>query len=357
MNSQKKKVNVFIAIMAGGTGTRFWPESTEEMPKQFLDILGTGKSLLQKTWDRFLPIADEDHILVVTNRRYKNLVKQQLPNIPDSNILCEPSKNNTAPCIAYTALRVNAIDPESVIIVTPSDHIVQKEEHFLEIAESAVSHTFENDHLITIGIHPTRPDTGYGYIHLDTQDESQQIYKVQSFKEKPTLDLAQDYLDSGEYTWNAGIFIWHTKSILSAFQTHAPSILNILTTQREVYNTIQEQEYIDREYPKTDSISVDYAILEKAKNIYVIPADIGWSDLGTWKSLHEYLSKDKNNNKISENVREIEVKNSLILSTRNRPVIVKGLENYIVIDSDNGLLIYPINDEQEIKSIRERDVR
>lgn len=353
--------NYYITIMAGGVGSRFWPASTEETPKQFLDILGVGKSLIRLTYERFAKIAPPERILVVTNQQYKELTKLHIPEIPEKNILCEPSRNNTGPCVAYTALRLQAENPEAVFVTAPSDHVILKEEAFLENIKSALNFAEEEGAIVTLGIRPTRPDTGYGYIEVDRQlIENQKSgsgknpvpIKVKSFKEKPDKDTAEKYLEGGNFYWNGGIFIWKASDLLDSFSENAGDIMEVLTRDISKYNTDEEQNYIDEVYPETPSISVDYAILEKADNVYTIPSDIGWSDLGTWNSLHAFLDKDENFTvTVGKNIHLIDTRDSIIRSDSNKIVVIKGLENYIVIDEPNALLIYPKSDEQEIKKV------
>lgn len=343
--------------MAGGIGSRFWPSSTAERPKQFLDILGVGKSLIRMTFERCLKLVPADHVFVMTNKQYKQLVMQHLPEIPEKNILCEPSMNNTAPCVAYTALRIHSIDPSAVFAVLPSDHIILKEEEYVRILNEAFVFASENDGLVTLGIQPSRPDTGYGYIEFskdgvpDTEMNKMSIYKVKSFKEKPDTTTAQQYLDSGQYLWNAGMFIWSVNSIMDSFSKNAPDILSVLSADLSNYNTDREQQYIDQQYPQTENISIDYAILERADNVYTIPADIGWSDLGTWNSLHAYMSEESDQVKIGKGIHLIDSKNIIVVSNNEKTIVIKGLDDYIVVDEDNALLIYPKSDEQEIKEV------
>ena len=342
----------FIAIMAGGVGSRFWPSSTNERPKQFLDILGIGKSLIRMTFERALRLVTGDRVFIVTNGKYKSLVMEHLPELPQENILCEPSMNNTAPCIAYTALRINSIDPDAVFAVLPSDHVILKEDEYIHKLSQAFEFASTNAGIVTLGIQPTRPDTGYGYINFQKNPEdSNQIYKVISFKEKPDNATAQVYLDSGDYLWNAGMFVWSVSTILNSFKINAPQILDVLMQQPTLYGTANEQAYIDAVYPDTQKISVDYAILEKAENVFTIPADIGWSDLGTWNSLHAYLSEDNDKVAVGQNIHFIDSKDVIVVSNNHKHVVIKGLENYIVVDEDNALLIYPKSDEQEIKGV------
>jgi len=349
--------NKYIAIMAGGIGSRFWPSSTAERPKQFLDILGIGKSLIRMTFERSLKLVPADHVFVVTNKKYKQLVKQHLPELPERNILCEPSMNNTGPSVAYTTLRIDAIDPNAVFAVLPSDHIILKEDEYVKILEQAFYFASKNDGLVTLGIQPNRPDTGYGYIEFSKDAVplkshiNQKIYKVKSFKEKPNTDTAQQYLESGEYLWNAGMFIWSVKSIKNSFGKNAPEILNILSRDVTCFNTEKEQEYIDHVYPQTENISIDYAILERADNVYTIPAEIGWSDLGTWNSLHAYMAVDSDQVKIGKDIHLMASNNIIVMSNNEKTIVIKGLKDYIIVDEDNALLIYPKADEQEIKEV------
>ncbi len=343
--------HTYVAIMAGGIGSRFWPSSRTHRPKQFLDILGTGETLIQSTFNRFKQLVSADRIFIVTNGMYKDLVKEQLPELTDNQIICEPSRNNTAPCVALTALKIHALDKKANLIIAPSDHLILKEGVFIDKLKTAVDFAEKNDALLTLGIQPSRPDTGYGYINYDVSSEGA-VKKVKRFTEKPPVETAQAFLESGDYVWNAGIFIWSTKSILSAFQQHATSIYDILAQDLTVFNTPAEQKFIDTAYPKTPSISVDYAIMERADNIYTLPADIGWSDLGTWGSLYAESVKDAQGNVIYATISQLEdVRNSYIRTTGEKLIVINGLEDYIIIDESDVLLIYPKNKEQEIKSV------
>lgn len=342
----------YIAIMAGGVGSRFWPSSTNERPKQFLDILGVGKSLIRMTFERALRLVPANCVFIVTNAKYKSLVMEHLPELPQENILCEPSMNNTAPCIAYTALRINSIDPDAVFAVLPSDHVILKEDEYIHKLSQAFEFAYKNAAIVTLGIQPTRPDTGYGYINFQKNSKDcNQIYKVISFREKPDNVTAQAYLDSGDYLWNAGMFVWSVSTILDSYKINAPQILEVLMQRPTLYGTADEQAYIDTVYPETQKISVDYAILEKADNVFTIPAEIGWSDLGTWNSLHAYLSEDNDKVAVGQNIHLIDSKDVIVVSNNRKQVVIKGLENYIVVDEENALLIYPKSDEQEIKGV------
>ena len=339
--------------MAGGVGARFWPASREKRPKQFLDIVDSGRTLIQMTYDRAAKIVPVENILIVSNAAYENLILEQLPALTKSQLLLEPSRNNTGPCVAYTALHLEAIDPEAVFAVLPSDHIIKKEEEYIRCLNRAFDHASNNNDIVTLGITPERPDTGYGYINFEKNDQ-EDLFKVLSFKEKPDTETAQSYLDDGRYLWNAGMFIWSTKTILSAFKTNANDILQVLCQHTNKFGSSEEQEYVNNVYPNTPSISVDYAILEPADNVVTIPADIGWSDIGTWNSLYEFLDQDDDGNvNQADESKIIETTGSLIrVSNKEKVIVAKGLKDFIIIDDDDALLIYPRDSEQEIKQIR-----
>lgn len=342
----------YVAIMAGGIGSRFWPASRESRPKQFLDILGTGKSLLRLTYERFARITDPARILIVTNGQYREQVQAQLPELPPENILCEPSRNNTGPCVAYTAFRIEALDPEAAMVIAPSDHVILKEDSFLTAVQIGLDFVSRNDALVTLGIEPSRPDTGYGYIQFEDTETQAGVYKVRAFREKPDAATAQEYLDAGGYVWNAGIFIWRAKDVLAAFAKHAAQIYGTLAEGRGKYASADEQTFIDGAYPQTESISVDYAIMERADNVYTIPADIGWSDLGTWGSLHAFAPKDERANVVQGgNTVMLDASNNLIRTNDGKLVVIRGLEDYIVVDEEDVLMIYPKAQEQEIKQL------
>jgi mannose-1-phosphate guanylyltransferase len=343
--------NNYVAIMAGGIGSRFWPASRVNRPKQFLDIMGTGKSLIQQTSDRFLKLCPKENIFIVTNSIYKDLVKEHLPYISDNQILCEPSRNNTAPCVAYTALKLASLNPDANLVVAPSDHIILKEDAFIQTLDQALAYTASHDALLTLGISPTRPDTGYGYIKYEAVPKDG-VHKVERFTEKPDFDTAKSFVSSGSYLWNAGIFVWSVKSLIEAFKTNAPEIIDILAAGNEHYNTDQEQSFIDKAYPTTPSISIDYAIMEKATNVFTIPSEFGWSDLGTWASLHAESEKDEHGNSSnSEHALFFESGNNMIRLPKNKLAVINGLEDYIIVDEDDVLLIFPKSKEQEIKKI------
>lgn len=345
------KNHTYVAIMAGGIGSRFWPGSRESYPKQFLDILGIGKSLLRMTFERFLDVTTADHIYIVTNAMYKPLILKHLPEITENQILCEPSRNNTGPCVAYTAFKLHALDPEANFIVAPSDHVVLKEPVFTQFLKKALDFTEKNDALLTLGIQPSRPDTGYGYINFE-KEAAPGIFQVKQFLEKPDRATAEKFVASGDYLWNAGIFIWKAANVLKAFKKHEPEIYRILEKGKNDYNTPSEQAFIDENYPNTPNISVDYAIAERAENMFTIPAEFGWSDLGTWASLHEEGEKDDNGNVVQAEKSQLSnVKNSLIRANPGKLVVAADIEGMMIIDTDDVLLIWPKNREQEIKKV------
>ncbi|MEO1263437.1 MAG: mannose-1-phosphate guanylyltransferase [Bacteroidota bacterium] len=343
--------NTYVAIMAGGIGSRFWPASRIARPKQFMDILGVGKSLIRLTFERFLHLCPAENIFIVTNGMYKELVNEHIPELTDNQILCEPSRNNTGPCVAYTAFKLNALNPDANFIVAPSDHVILKEEAFVSNLRKALSYTARQDAIVTLGIQPVRPDTGYGYINYTKEATAEDVHKVISFKEKPNKATAETYLKSGDYLWNAGIFVWSAKTILSAFKTLSPDIYSILQAGNHLYNTDQEQAFIDQAYPGTPNISVDYAILEKSSNVYTIPSDIGWSDLGTWASLHAEREQNAEGNVLQGQINAIEVNNSLVRMPKDKLAVIKGLDDYIIVDEEDVLLIWPKGEEQGIKGM------
>ncbi|MEO1517222.1 MAG: mannose-1-phosphate guanylyltransferase [Bacteroidota bacterium] len=352
-------MNTYVAIMAGGIGSRFWPASRTARPKQFLDIMRVGKSLIRLTFERFLKLCPAENIFIVTNGLYKELVKEHLPELTDNQILCEPSRNNTGPCVAYTAFKLHQLNPDANFIIAPSDHIVLKEDVFVQALQKALAFTAQNDALLTLGIRPSRPDTGYGYINYEQQtieaphqnDNIGGVHKVIQFTEKPNIDKARTFLASGDFLWNAGIFIWRSQNILKAFQQHATEIYDILQQGHELYNTPQEQAFIDQHYPTTPSISVDYAIMEQADNIFTIPTDFGWSDLGTWASLHAESPKDEAGNVVIAQSMLKDVTNCLVRAPKDKLVVLRDLDNFIIVDEEDVLMIYPKSKEQEIKKL------
>ena len=343
--------------MAGGVGSRFWPMSTEEHPKQFIDVLGCGRTLLQLTADRFESVCDKDKIWVVTNKKYIDIVKEQLPEIPVNNILCEPCRRNTAPCICYVSWRIKAIDPKANVVVTPSDHIVTNPVEFRRVVSDCLKFTAETDSIVTLGMRPFRPETGYGYIQADLTSSSlrnKEIYRVFSFREKPDLETAQQYVKKSNYFWNAGIFVWKVSTIVNAFRVYQPAMSKIFEQMLPIYGTDKEQDEIDRRFPECDSIAVDYAIMEKAEEIFVCPSDFGWSDLGTWGFLLNLTSKDLyGNGCIGNNISLYETRNCVVHTTQEKRVVIQGLDGYIVAEKDNTLLICKMSDEQRIKQFSE----
>lgn len=342
-----------LVIMAGGVGSRFWPMSTTDNPKQFIDVLGVGRSLMQLTYDRFKGVCDADNVWVVTSADYVSKVREQLPEIPAGNILSEPCRRNTAPCIAYVSHRIKAKDPKASIVVTPSDHVVVNVQEFQRVIGGALQFASETDAIVTLGMKPTRPETGYGYIQADMAEQSlrnSEIFRVESFREKPDLQTAQQYIQQNNYYWNAGIFVWNVNTIINAFRIYQPGISAIFESLTDAYGTEREQQLIDEKYAECENISVDYAIMEKAEEIFVFPADFGWSDLGTWGSLHTLSNKDADGNAlISKNVKTFETSNCVINVEDGKQVVVQGLDGYIVAQRDGRLLICKLSEEQRIK--------
>jgi len=339
--------------MAGGVGARFWPMSKTSRPKQFIDILGVGKTLIQLTFERFAKICPPENVYVVTNEIYKDLVLSQLPELTEEQVLCEPSRRNTAPCIAYANYKIRGKNEDALIVVAPSDHIILKENEFVTSIHSALEAAKNNDWLITLGIKPSRPDTGYGYIQFkegDVYEADDQLNKVKTFTEKPNLKIAESFIESGDFLWNSGIFIWSLKSINKAFEIHLEDVDNLFKKGIGLYNTDGEKEFIDKTYSVCKNISIDYGIMEKAKNVYVLTVDFGWSDLGTWGSLYTIRSKDENQNAIvGSNVQLYDSKNCIVDVPDKKPVVLQGLEGYIVAESDGTLLVCKMEDEQQIR--------
>jgi mannose-1-phosphate guanylyltransferase len=345
--------NTYCVIMAGGLGTRFWPMSRTEHPKQFLDILGTGRTLLQQTFDRFLPFCPKENIYVVTNVEHAKLVSEQLPELSKEQILSEPARKNTAPCAAYATYKIGSINPKATIIVAPSDHLITKEDTFVKAVESCVYKVRDEECLVTIGIKPSRPDTGYGYIQfIETEwEHDQRLKKVKTFTEKPNLEMAKFFLDSGDFLWNSGIFIWSFQSFTNALEKHLPETAAIFKDGMDIYNTDKEQDFIENAYLQCPSISIDYAIMEKADNVFVRASIIGWSDLGTWGSLYANSLKDKEKNAVvGKNVLTYDTSNCIINMPKDKLVVVQGLNDFIIVESDGILLICKKEDEQQIRS-------
>ena len=337
--------------MAGGVGSRFWPVSTAEFPKQFHDMLGSGDTLIQKTFSRLSKLIPVENIYILTNERYNNLVLEQLPIVKQAQVLLEPAMRNTAPCILYASLKIQKLNPNAVMVVAPSDHWIEDEVTFSENLKQCFDFCSNEDALMTLGIKPTFPNTGFGYIEYDKSDENP-IKSVSQFREKPDYETAKSFLASGNFLWNGGIFIWSVKSILQAFEKFQPQMNSLFLKGFESYNTNSETSFINENYADAENVSIDYAILEKAKNVYVLPATFDWNDLGTWGSLHEKLDKDESNNAVVNATVLLKNASSNIISTsKDKLVIIDGLEDFIVVDKDNVLLIYPKSKEQEIKGI------
>ena len=348
-----EKRNNHLVIMAGGVGSRFWPMSTEEQPKQFIDILGNGRTLLQATWDRFNDICDPKNVWVLTNKRYFDVVREQLPDIPAENILQEPVRRNTAPCIAYASWRIKSIDPHANMIITPSDHIVTGVAEFQRVIKSCTQFAGETDAMITLGMKPDHPETGYGYIQADLSSSSlrnKEIFRVDKFREKPDFETAKEFIAQKNFFWNAGIFIWNVSTIVNAFRVYVPSMAKIFESLMSVYGTDREQELIDKHYEECESISIDYSIMEKSEEMFVFPAEFGWSDLGTWSSLLAHTRHDLyGNGLIGDNIHLFETNNCIVHTKQNRKVVIQGLDNCIVAEKDGVLLICKLNEEQRIK--------
>ena len=347
------KNNNHLVIMAGGVGSRFWPMSTAERPKQFIDVLGIGRSLLQLTVDRFEGLVPTENIWVVTNQKYADIIHEQLPDMPYDHILCEPCRRNTAPCIAYVSWRIKSMNPKANIAVSPSDHIVLNTQEFRRVISECLDFTADSDAIVTLGMKPSRPETGYGYIQADLSSNSlrnKEIFRVYSFREKPDLQTAQQYISQKNYFWNAGIFIWNVSTIVNAFRIYQPQMAKIFEGLMPIYGTDKEQQAIDRLFPECENISVDYAIMEKAEEIFVCPADFGWSDLGTWGSLQQQSKKDLYGNScIGPDITMFESHNCIVHTTQEKKVVIQGLDGYIVAENDNTLLICKLTEEQRIK--------
>ena len=356
MNDNGMIKHNFAVIMAGGIGARFWPMSREYRPKQFIDILNDGSTLIQKTFARLSKVCLPENIFVATNERYRQLVQEQLPQVPVENILCEPFRRNTAPCICYAYNKIGLKDEQARIVVAPSDHIILDESVFCEVIETSLETAAKHDCLITIGINPSRPDTGYGYIEV-SDDKSLKlgnINKVKSFHEKPNLATAVSYLKHGGYFWNAGIFVWSAKSVDKAFKTYLPEMADIFAAGRKIYNTKGEQAFVDEAWEKCQNISIDYGILEKADNVYSYCADFGWSDLGTWGSLYDISDKDGDMNVAVSDVVANETQKCIIRLPEGKNAIIDGLDGYIVVDDGKSLLICRMENEQNIKNLVEK---
>ncbi|WP_336128304.1 mannose-1-phosphate guanylyltransferase [Mesoflavibacter sp. CH_XMU1422-2] len=343
--------NYYAILMAGGVGSRFWPVSTESFPKQFHDMLGTGDTLLQKTFQRLNKLIPTENIFILTNEKYNDLVLQQLPEVKQKQVVLEPAMRNTAPCILYASLKIQKLNPDAVMIVAPSDHWIEDETAFTQNVQQAFQFCEQNDALMTLGIKPTFPNTGYGYIEFGN-DSEENISEVIQFREKPDYDTAKQFLAQGNFLWNAGIFMWSASSVINAFKNNQPELFQHFSKGMELYNTDAESEFIEENYAKAENISVDYAIMESSKNVYVIPATFDWNDLGTWGSLYDKLDKDHNQNAVVNAKTLVEdASGNMIRTAKEKVVVVDGLNDYIIVDKDEVLLIFPKTKEQDIKKV------
>lgn len=339
--------------MCGGVGSRFWPFSRTDRPKQFLDFFGTGRSLLQMTYDRMLPITPAERIILVTNAAYYDIIREQLPDVRPENILLEPARRNTAPCVCWAAHHIAALDPEASIVTLPSDHLILRETEFHDVIRRGLDFVEQGDRLLTIGLKPKSPHTGYGYIQLGAKvSGSDDIRKVKSFTEKPNREMAEVFLATGEFLWNSGMFVWRADALLRAFAKYAPEMASLFDSGDADYATAREMQFIDRAFPSAPSISIDYAIMEKADNVYVESADLGWSDLGNWTALFDCSPKNQDRN-VTQNCKVLarDCHNTLFASGGDRIIVAAGLNDYIVADQGNALLIYPMAEEQEIRTV------
>ncbi|MCK4661982.1 MAG: mannose-1-phosphate guanylyltransferase [Bacteroidales bacterium] len=345
--------NNYCVIMAGGIGSRFWPLSRTLKPKQFIDILGIGKTLLQQTFDRFRKICPVENIIIVTNADYKDIVLEQLPELSSNQLLLEPSRRNTAPCIAYANFKILKLNPNANIIVAPSDHLILKENKFIKIINQGVNFVENNDALLTLGIKPSKPETGYGYIQINNDikvSKNKNLKKVKTFTEKPDYEMAKVFLESGEFFWNSGIFLWSLKSIIKAFENYLPEVNSLFTEGIETFNTEKEEDFINKTYSNCKNISIDYGIMEKADNVFVLCSDFGWSDLGTWGSLYEHSKLNKDKNAIrGNNVITYDTSNCIINVSDDKLVVLQGLDDYIFVESEGIILVCNKKDEQQIR--------
>ena len=349
-NELLKNKDTYVAIMAGGIGSRFWPLSRVNYPKQFLDILGTGRTLIQQTFDRFIKLVPLDNIYVVTANEYLDITREQLPQLPKENIIGEPFRKNTAPCIAYISFKLHQMNPESSLIVAPADHLILNEGRFLEVCNEALHFVNNANALITIGIQPSYPNTGYGYIQHDGVEANHDVYKVKTFTEKPNKELAKTFIASGDFLWNSGIFVWQVKRGIEAFHKHMPEMYELFSAEEEKLNTYEERQIIETIYPQCTSISIDFGVMEKANNVYVIPAAFGWSDLGTWNSAWENMEKDYLENAVAgKNVIVFDTTKCVIHVPDDKLVVLQGLDDFIITDTKDVLLICHKEKEQEIK--------
>lgn len=344
--------NVYVAIMAGGIGSRFWPQSRVAKPKQFLDILNTGQSLLQMTYDRSVKLAPKENIFVVTANEYQSLVSEQLPELSEDHVLLEPVRRNTAPCIAYVCDKIHAKNPNAIVVVVPSDHLILFPDKYEALIKECIEFTKNHNHLVTLGIKPTKASTGYGYIQYDEENAEGGFYKVKTFTEKPDLEIAQTFLKSGDFLWNSGMFVWRTKDILDALHKHLPEVIDCFNEARDAYYTPREKEAIAKAYSQCTNISIDYGVMEKAENVYTIPSQFGWSDVGSWDSLYEVYEHDYWGNAVKgKNVKIYDSMNNMIMVGDEKMVVVQGIKNLCVVDTADVLLICERTKEQEIKQI------
>jgi mannose-1-phosphate guanylyltransferase len=344
------KNNYYAVIMAGGVGSRFWPISTQEFPKQFHDMLGTGKSLLQQTFDRIQNLIPSENILIATNARYNDLVLEQLPKVKQQQVLLEPAMRNTAPCILWSALKIYNQNPDAVLLIAPSDHWIENETEFLKNIETSFKACAESDLLMTLGIQPDSPNTGYGYIQFEKN--SSEVKKVKQFTEKPDLETATTFLNSGDYLWNAGIFVWSAKSIIAAFEKYLPEMMHLFNQNNQIWNTDLEADFINKNYEKAENISIDFGIMERANNVQILPVEFGWNDLGTWGSLYQKLEKDSQENAVvgAETIFR-DANRNMVKTQSGKRVVIQGLHDFIVVEKDGVLLICPKSAEQDIKEI------
>lgn len=343
--------NYYAILMAGGVGSRFWPVSTTEFPKQFHDMLGSGDTLIQKTFSRLSKLIPIENILILTNQMYNQIVLEQLPMVKQEQVLLEPAMRNTAPCILYASLKIKKLNPDAVMVVAPSDHWIEDEETFAQNLQQCFDFCSKENALMTLGIQPTYPNTGFGYIEFDKAD-SNAIKKVNQFREKPDYETAKSFLQSGNFLWNGGIFIWSVKAITEAFENFQPEMNHLFQKGWNSYNTTLEKSFIDQNYASAEDVSIDYAVMENAKNVYVLPATFDWNDLGTWGSLHDKLDKDVNNNAVVNATVILEnASNNIVRSDSKKLIVIDGLDDFIIVDRDNVLLIYPKSKEQDIKRI------
>jgi len=340
----------YVAIMAGGIGSRFWPKSRSSYPKQFIDILNTGKTPIQWTFERYTKFIPKENIFVVTSKEYAGIVKKQLPHLDPANILAEPSRKNTAPCVAYISFKVLQKDEEAILIVAPSDHVVLDTGEFQRVSLQALDFAAHLKAFVTLGIKPTYANTGYGYIQHDMIGVADNIFRVKLFTEKPNKELAETFLSSGDFLWNAGIFVWQVKSIVKAFEKYQPEMFELFSGEKDNFNTAEEAHALERIYPLCTNISIDYAIMEKANNVYVIPSSFGWSDLGTWNSAYENAEKDYLDNAVvAKNVMVIDATKCMVSADDHKLIVLQGLDDFIVVDTKDVLLICKKEKEQEIK--------